>query len=157
MIKIFIVSLLFLSGCAASLVPGHYRESLYHWHSGMPWRIYIADQYTVSLKCNEAMPAFGIFVNGCSIPKTREVWTIDSLVISLHECNHIRQMDSGGDLTTEWIQDITFRWWLDNLLFSLTWPVPAADKPCGEDYVYGSDPNSRWVRLPSVKQVESLR
>ena len=157
--KILLVGLsaLVFGGCAASLVPGHRKESLYQWHSGMPWQIHIADQYTVSLKCNEAIPGLGLFTYGCTVPKSREVWMIDSWVVSQHECRHLQQMDSGEDSATEWIQDITFRWLLDNLLFSLTWPFPAEEKPCGDDYVYGADPDSRWVRLPTVSQFSGGR
>lgn len=152
-ISLFLLGLL-LPSCTASLIPGYHREVLYHWHSGTPWRIYVVDQFTVSAKCNEAIPGLGIFVNGCTVAKSREIWMIDSLVVAQHECTHLRQIDSReNDVVGEWIKDLTIGWLLDSALLAVAWPIPAGEKPCGEDYVYGSDPNSRWVKLPTAKEI----
>jgi hypothetical protein len=138
---------LFLSGCAASLVPGYEREPvIYRWHSQMPWRINVASQWRVWAEC-------GPLFHGCTNPETREVWAIDSLAVVTHECRHVRALEEGATEIAEWAKDLTYGWVIDNTFFILTAPLPAPEKPCGDDYVYGSDPNSRWTMLRRAEEV----
>src|SRR3990167_4452251 len=138
---------LFLTGCAASLVPGYEKPTTYYrGPSGLPWKIHVASQWKVSWECNKDTAVFGLFVHGCTLPAKREVWTIDSWTIAAHECRHVNAMEEGGGETKEWIKDIAYDWWMTNAAFAVSLPFPARAKPCGEDF--DGSTKSRWSILP---------
>ena len=138
--KTLIIALLLLTGCAQSLIPGHYREATYRGPSMVPWKIHIADQYTVWWKCFPVPAAYG-----CTDPKTHTVWAIDSLAILLHECDHVHAIEEGTSELVETVKDLAYGWAIGNAMFAATLPFPALERPCGEDYVEGD--KTRWVRL----------
>lgn len=141
-----------LSGCAASLVPGYERLSIYRDETGVPWRINVVDQARVWSEC-------GPLLYGCTDPVRLTVWMIDSWTVAQHECAHVREIEQGNSQGGEWLKDLAYGWIVSNALFTLTMPIPAAQKPCGEDYAYSDSDhtNGKWVRLPSINTLVSDR
>lgn len=149
--KIIALFLFLVAGCARSLVPGYEKPIAYYRPpSGLVWKVHIASQWRVSWECQKVhpwIPLLPLFAHGCTTDN-REIWVIDSWAISKHECGHAKALDEGGSQALEWIKDITYDWNVTNAIFLATLPVPARDKPCGEDADGTS--KSRWAILPSV-------
>jgi len=144
-------SLLFLIVVVLSGCSGVRRDSLYKWHSGVPWRVHVASLSEVTEVCSPLISLPGV-VFGCTIPRTAELWTVDSAVVAAHECAHLRAFDSlaanmAWETTTDLLLGLTG---INDLLLLLAGWVPAEERPCGPDYLYGADSESKWVRLPAA-------
>jgi len=143
MLKLFLVSLIFLTGCAKSLVPGHYREDFYVTDRGKAWQVHVVDAYRIGIEC-VGIPLPGI-IHGCIIPSERgqgKAYIIDSLAAAKHECGHIQALGDGSTSANEWLKDIFYGHFLLTGMFLFTAPIPAPDLPCGESAIYTGVPGA---------------
>ncbi len=88
------------------------------------WTIHIVSILKVWDKCSPLFVA-------CTIPETREVWTIDNPGALWHECQHVRALEAGGNEAIEWVKDLTYGWPLGNIAMILTAPFSAGEPTCG--------------------------
>ena len=139
---------LFLTGCAASLVPGYEKPtSYYRGPSRLPWKIHVVSQWRVWWECGFPWSVVAMSL-GCTNPDDRQVWMINSLALEYHECSHVNALEEGGTERKEWIKDATYGWVLLNVGLAATLPVPAREKPCGPDF--DGSTSSKWTILPSA-------
>ncbi len=138
MLRLFLLLIVLLTGCAKSLVPGHYRHNAYVTDRGKIWHVHVVDAYRVGIECI-GMPLPGI-IHGCTIPFKRgghgKAYMIDSFAAAYHECGHLRAFGNGSTSDTEWLKDLLYGHLLSTGIFLLTAAFPAPHLPCGESAIY---------------------
>ena len=154
--KLLFLSALLLSGCGfpvpiiiPEIKPAIYapadnsRSSSYITAHGQACFIHIRPPTTVKNACNDAL---GCIIITWSDEKLTacEVVMVDNKAVAAHECGHLEAL-SLGTMTKEQVMKEQFNdkqitWNFLQLFYPGAFSEAAAEKPCGEGYVYTGVP-----------------